>query len=78
MELQPLTGTNLKRYNSMIFAVKEIISSQKIDGHDYLTDTLITAYYGIEDILYHIEELERERVIKRNQEFMRQRERNNQ
>ncbi len=73
MELQPLTAINLKRYNSMIFAVKELISSQKIDGHDYMTDTLMTAFYGIEDILYHIEELERERIIKLNQEFMRNR-----
>ncbi|PLY04897.1 MAG: hypothetical protein C0625_15410 [Arcobacter sp.] len=72
MELSRFTGTNLKRYNSMIFAVKELIDNQKIDGYDYMTDTLVTAYYGIENIIEEIEKLERDALIKRQQEYIKQ------
>ncbi len=65
MKLPSLTGLNLKRYNSMIFAVKELIDNQKIDGYDYMTDTLVTAFYGIENIIEDIEKLERDALIKR-------------
>jgi len=74
MQLSTLTSTNLKRYNSAVFAVKELIQVQKIDGYDHLIDTLMMAYYGIDDIVIEIEQLQRQKQIKRAQQFQNQNE----
>jgi hypothetical protein len=70
MELQLNTSTQLRRYNSAIYAVKELLEAQKIDGYEFMIDTLMTSYYGIDDIVLHIENKQREDQIKRAQKYM--------
>lgn len=65
MKLNPLTSTHFERHLSAVYAVKEIISLQKIDEHKFMVDTLMTAYYGLEDILEDIQQIQREEFIKR-------------
>ena len=73
MELQIGTSTKLRRLNSAIYAIKELISAQKLDGSDFMIDTLMTSYYGIDEIVIHIEEKESEALIKRQQEYLKNR-----
>lgn len=70
MQLQTNTSTHLKRFNSSIYAIKELLDAQKVDGYEFMIDTLLTAYYGIDDIVNHIEQIQREEQIKRAQEYM--------
>lgn len=69
MQLSELTPTHLKRFNSAIYSVKELIQIQKVDGYDHLVDTLMMAYYGIETIVQDMEQLQREEHIKRYEEY---------
>lgn len=57
-------ATNLKRYNSAIYSVKELIKAQKIDDYEHLIDTIMLAYYGIEGIITDMEIQNREELIK--------------
>lgn len=70
MTLHTNTSTHLRRLNSTVYAVKELIDAQKVDGYEFMIDTLLTAYYGIEDIVNHIDQIQREEQIKRAQEYM--------
>jgi hypothetical protein len=67
MQLQPTTPLTLRRLNSSIYAVKELIAMQRIDGYDHLIDTLLMAYYGIGRIVDELEQFERETQIQRMQ-----------
>ncbi len=60
MQLQTNTSTNLKRLNSSIYAIKELLDAQQVDGHEFMIDTLLSAYYGIDKIVSHIEQIQRE------------------
>ncbi len=67
MTIDPLTPTNLKRYNAAVYAVKELIEAQHLDGYEFMTETLMIAFYGIEDIVAKLEARQREDIIKRRQ-----------
>ena len=64
MKLPPLTITNLKRYTNTLFMVKEYIYNAKIDEHKPLSDTLLVAIYGIEEVISDLEKFEYENHIK--------------
>jgi len=69
MQLQTNTPTQLRRLNSSIYAIKELLDAQKVDGYEFMIDTLLSAYYGIDDIVNHIEQIQREERIKRAQQY---------
>ena len=52
MQLQPLTATNLHRYNSIIYTIKELIDSKEHDELclEEIRDSLLIVYYGIDEI----------------------------
>lgn len=68
MQIDPLTPTHLKRYNSAIFAVKELIEAQHVDGYEFLIDTLMMAFYGIDDIVSELEIQQRQDILKKAME----------
>lgn len=64
MHLPTNTTTHLRRYNNAIYSIKELISAYKIDGYEHMIDTLMMAYYGIDNIIEKLEERESEEQIK--------------
>jgi len=67
MQLPRLTTTNLRRYNNILFMLKEFVSSEKIDLYQSISDSLLIVIYGIEDVIEELEKLEFEERLKRNQ-----------
>lgn len=65
MQNNLLIATHLKRFNSAIYSVKELIEVHRVDGYDHLIDTLMVSYYGIEEIISEMEIKNREEMIKR-------------
>jgi len=65
MQLHGLTTTNFKRHLSAIYAIKELIQSQKMDEYEFMTDTLMVSYYGLQDMLEELEAIQREEIAKR-------------
>jgi len=68
MQINPLTPLHLKRYNSAIFAVKELIEAQHVDGYEFMIDTLMMAFFGIEHIVSELEIQQRQDLLKKAME----------
>ena len=64
MKLPALTITNLRRYANTLFMVKEYIYNAKIDESQALSDTLMVAIYGIEEVISDLEKFEYENRMK--------------
>ncbi len=64
MKLPALTTTNLRRYTNILFMVKEYIYNAKLDEHKPLSDTLLVAIYGIQEVTDDLEKFEYENHLK--------------
>ena len=69
MTLDTNTATHLKRHNAAIYAIKELIQTQQLDNTEFITDTLLGAYFGIANIVEQIEQQERENMIRRAENY---------
>ena len=57
MQLPPLLTTHLRRYNAIIYIVKNLLDVEDRDElpMDEIIDTLLVVVYGIDDLINELE-----------------------
>lgn len=70
MQIPILTTTNLHRHAAAVYAICQLIKSEGLDNHEFMSDTLLGVYYGIEEIASGLEQVAREERIKNAASFI--------
>lgn len=62
MNKLPLTITDLKRYNNLVFLAKEVLEEKYSKEFEHITEALMLAFYGIDELILKLERHEQEQL----------------